>query len=237
MIDWGPFRRVAEAARERNGAPFGTSVWDPPWKFNDNGSRLAPDQKGKLQRGKGYKVLPTADICNIPLADYMAENSHLYLWVPDVLVFSHALPVLNAWGYEHKLFIKWIKCQVFERGREPAKDSIIEMFFKEVSRFFDIPTRFILGGLQIGGGHYWRRASEVCIFATRGRAPVPPANRLPDTIFSPRTKAANGEKHSAKPRELLEKIERASPGPYLEGFARTAHPGWTSFGDQLKEAA
>lgn len=39
--------------------------------------------------------------------------------------------------------------------------------------------------------------------------------------------------HSRKPDELFEIIERCSPGPYLELFARYAKPGWYSWGDML----
>jgi N6-adenosine-specific RNA methylase IME4 len=34
--------------------------------------------------------------------------------------------------------------------------------------------------------------------------------------------------HSEKPEEARAIIERLSPGPYLEMFAREQHPGWTS---------
>lgn len=39
-------------------------------------------------------------------------------------------------------------------------------------------------------------------------------------------------KHSAKPDGALDLIERASPGPYLELFARSARFGWDYAGDQ-----
>lgn len=38
--------------------------------------------------------------------------------------------------------------------------------------------------------------------------------------------------HSAKPDGALDLIERASPGPYLELFARRARFGWSYWGDQ-----
>lgn len=42
----------------------------------------------------------------------------------------------------------------------------------------------------------------------------------------------SGRRHSEKPEEAAALIERVSPGPYLEMFARRRRPGWTCVGDQ-----
>lgn len=41
--------------------------------------------------------------------------------------------------------------------------------------------------------------------------------------------------HSRKPDELYEIIEKCSPGPFLELFARGARKGWNVFGNQATE--
>lgn len=41
--------------------------------------------------------------------------------------------------------------------------------------------------------------------------------------------------HSRKPDELYEIIEKCSPGPYLELFARGARKCWKVFGNQATE--
>lgn len=40
-------------------------------------------------------------------------------------------------------------------------------------------------------------------------------------------------RHSEKPAEFFALVERVSPGPYLEMFARTRRTGWEQMGDQL----
>lgn len=40
-------------------------------------------------------------------------------------------------------------------------------------------------------------------------------------------------RHSEKPNEFFELVERVSPGPYLELFARQKRNGWDSWGDEL----
>jgi len=41
--------------------------------------------------------------------------------------------------------------------------------------------------------------------------------------------------HSRKPDEFYPLIEACSPGPRLEMFARSAHPGWHVFGDEASD--
>lgn len=44
--------------------------------------------------------------------------------------------------------------------------------------------------------------------------------------------APRGARHSEKPAEFFALVERASPGPYLELFARRRRPGWDAWGDE-----
>jgi hypothetical protein len=86
----------------------------------------------------------------------------------------------------------------------------------------------IRGNLQIGLGQYMRHAHEWLLLGTRGRAMIPePANRMPSVIFAERTK------HSKKPQEAYGLIERASPGPRLEMFAREPRDGWDVWGNEV----
>jgi N6-adenosine-specific RNA methylase IME4 len=78
---------------------------------------------------------------------------------------------------------------------------------------------------QIGLGFYFRGCTEHVIFGVRGRAPIPPAVRERNVI-----EAARG-RHSEKPDAFYDVVERVSPGPYLEMFARRARLGWDYAGD------
>lgn len=79
---------------------------------------------------------------------------------------------------------------------------------------------------KLGLGIYLRNASEQLLFATRGRAPIQ-FRAQPTWLFAP------VQEHSRKPGEVYEVIERCSPGPYLELFARRRHPGWDAWGNEL----
>ena len=68
----------------------------------------------------------------------------------------------------------------------------------------------------------WRK-TEFVVVAARGKPPV--ASRLSSSVFE-----AQRSRHSRKPAVVLDGIERAVAGPYLELFARAPRLGWDSWG-------
>ena len=79
---------------------------------------------------------------------------------------------------------------------------------------------------RLGLGVYLRNSSEQLLFAVRGSAPVQFRSQ-PTWLFAP------VQDHSHKPEEIYAIIERCSPGPYLELFARRRRPGWDAFGNEV----
>lgn len=95
-------------------------------------------------------------------------------------------------------------------------------------------TNLVWAKSHFGLGRYFRGQHELCIFATKGRG------------FSARTQVNNVSsliggkliaptRHSAKPAEMYELIERRSEGPFLELFARNRRPGWDVLGNEAPE--
>lgn len=82
---------------------------------------------------------------------------------------------------------------------------------------------------RLGLGNYLRNSTEHLLFATRGKAPVLYRSQ-PTWINAPVTE------HSHKPEEQFALIERVSPGPYLELFARrrpSSTADWSVWGDEI----
>lgn len=77
---------------------------------------------------------------------------------------------------------------------------------------------------RLGLGVYLRNSTEHLLFATKGNAPVRYRSQ-PTWINAP------VQDHSHKPEEQYALIERISPGPYLELFARRHQPGWHVWGN------
>ena len=79
-----------------------------------------------------------------------------------------------------------------------------------------------------GVGFYFATSpnSSFSAFAGRSARTLAPGRRQVNYL------ASRKREHSRKPDQLYEIIERCSPGPYLELFARGARPGWVVWGDQ-----
>jgi len=76
----------------------------------------------------------------------------------------------------------------------------------------------------MGMGFYFRGETEHVLFGVRGNAPIPPADRERNWF------AAKKTGHSQKPASFFDIVERVSPGPRLELFARQPRLGWDHWG-------
>jgi N6-adenosine-specific RNA methylase IME4 len=76
------------------------------------------------------------------------------------------------------------------------------------------------------GSYYLRNNTEHLLLGTRGKAPVLFRSQ-PTWLYAPK------QEHSHKPEEQYAVIERCSPGPYLELFARRVRPGWQVWGNEV----
>ncbi|MFZ5569933.1 MAG: MT-A70 family methyltransferase [Thermodesulfobacteriota bacterium] len=83
---------------------FGTFLADPPWQFANRTGKMAPEHK-RLSR---YSTLTLREIKEIPVSAAAAEQSHLYLWVPNALL-KEGLEVMAGWGFHYKTNIIWHK--------------------------------------------------------------------------------------------------------------------------------
>lgn len=88
------------------------------------------------------------------------------------------------------------------------------------------------GKTQIGLGQYLRGAHEICLFGVRGSLPYARDDQG-KRITIPSVFEAGTTAHSAKPERSYEIIEKVSPGPRLELFAREARPGWDAMGEEI----
>lgn len=80
---------------------------------------------------------------------------------------------------------------------------------------------------SIGMGNYFRGSTEQVLFGVRGSLGLLRADI--GTWFA----ADRPGRHSAKPDEFYDLVESASPGPWLDIFARRARPGWAVWGAEV----
>jgi len=185
-----------------------TALLDPPWE--ERGS-------GKIKRGaqKHYPLLKTKDMPGVIRESGLwtpAENAHVYCWVTNNFL-PDGLWLLNELGARYITNIVWTK-------------------------------------KRIGIGRYFRGQHELLLFATIGRgwavrtAPNDIGSAFDmnesdgegyfpdgDSIEAEHETANGKRKHSAKPKVFYDMIESRSKGPYVEFFARSLRPEWTSWGN------
>ena len=95
---------------------------------------------------------------------------------------------------------------------------------------FTYKSNFCWGKPSMGLGQYFRGQHELCLFGTRGCKPTEPRTDAKD--ISSLLPAPKG-KHSEKPQESYELIEKRSKGGYLDIFARTQRENWIAWGNEV----
>lgn len=160
---------------------FGCIYADPPWQYNNQGTRAA--------QGNHYDGMSVQEICELPVARLAAEAAHLHLWTTNAFLFDARL-IMEAWGFTYKSCFVWVKP-------------------------------------QMGIGNYWRVSHELMLLGVKGSLP------FADKSLISWAEIPRG-KHSEKPEQVREFIQRASPGPYLEMFARRCAAGWTAWGNEIE---
>jgi N6-adenosine-specific RNA methylase IME4 len=87
--------------------------------------------------------------------------------------------------------------------------------------------------IHFGMGHYVRMCHEVALIGVRGHPKVKLKNirSVFDAVAPPNPKGR--ARHSQKPEEFYDLVEKLAPGPYAELFARRRRVGWSCFGDEL----
>lgn len=164
-----------------SGRAFGTIYADPPWLYDNQGTRAAT--------GNHYRGMTVDDLCALPIEKLAARDAHLHLWTTNGFLFE-CPRLFAAWGFEFRSSFVWVK-----------------------------PT--------IGIGNYWRNSHEFLLTAVRGDA-----KSFKDKSLKSWIECGRG-RHSAKPDQVREMIQKASPGPRLELFGRRQANGWAVWGDQI----
>jgi len=183
---------------------------DPPVPFETWGKRAGGiDSRAAAAH---YHVMTWEDLAGIgPLVSAVAaDDAVLFLWLCQPLLIE-TLRMAEAWGWSYKTkAFSWCKLR---------------------------PGRGLT--FHVGMGYWTRANTEDVLLFTRGN----PARVRKDvyqllaTLESnpyetPAVLAPMG-RHSAKPAEVHDRIERLVDGPYLELFARRQRPGWACLGNEI----
>lgn len=164
---------------------FQTVMADPPWRFQNRTGKVAPEHR-RLDR---YSTMTLDDICALPVQDVVANNAHLYLWVPNALL-PDGMRVLQEWGFRYVSNIVWAK-----RRKDGGPDG------RGVGFYFRNVTELILFGVRGSMRTLAPARRQVNMIETRKRE----HSRKPDEQY--------GLIESCSPGPYLEMFARkAQPG-------------------------
>jgi N6-adenosine-specific RNA methylase IME4 len=185
---------------------YTTIMADPPWPYNSPRALVGNGGRGS-DGGKAARIL------QVDVTEHYATMS-----MDEI----KRIPVEHNVADDAHLYL-WTTNSFMVEAHEVARSwgfepKTIITWIKHKQEEPTVPSMKI--------GYWFRSASEHCIFAVRGKL------RLKDKVCIPTWFAHPRLPHSTKPDAFRAMIERASPGPYLEMFARAARDGWDVWGDQ-----
>ncbi|WP_435640304.1 MT-A70 family methyltransferase [Micavibrio aeruginosavorus] len=185
---------------------YGVIYADPAWAYtmySDKGYGKSPDAHYQCSH---FDVMAALRDQIIFAA---APNCALVMWgVWPMLPQAYAL--MDAWGFEYKTGGSWGK--ITRHGKSAFGTGYVLRSAEEP---------FLIGTI----GH-----PKIKNRSTRNRFYTGP---LPEDLHDLQISlTAERREHSRKPDEMATIIEELFDGPYLELFARTTRPGWTSWGNE-----
>jgi N6-adenosine-specific RNA methylase IME4 len=94
-----------------SGKRFGTLYIDPPWKYNNQGTRAATGNHYKAGADNPKEGMTVEQIAGLPIGELAEQNSHLHLWTTNAFLFE-CPKLFEAWGFEFRSTFIWCKPQM-----------------------------------------------------------------------------------------------------------------------------
>ena len=151
-----------------------------------------------------YATMPIAAIAALPVGELAhPDGARLFLWITWPQL-KRMPELLPAWGFKYCTGRPWLKIW-------PKDDGLILY-----------PDSF-----AVGCGYEVRNTSEPMIIAKRGKPQRLNGIKFAGHVISPR------RQHSRKPDCVRDEIVKLLDGPRCELFARSRHPGFDSWGNEV----
>ena len=182
-------------------------------------------QKQKQYGSKKYKATPLSALPTNHYGTIYADPPWPYA--------NHASRAAAVNHYPTMSIDEICRLPVLERAKTQAHlwlwttNSFLREAFTVIDAWgFDYKSTLVWIKPQLGLGNYLRVAHEFFLIASRGNL----AGRATDQ----RSWVEHDRlEHSKKPKVFRTIVEKISPGPYLELFARSAAAGWDTWGNEM----
>jgi N6-adenosine-specific RNA methylase IME4 len=206
--------------------PYATIVADPPWAYEGKTPPWRSTSK------PDYSLMPLGDILALPVPELATGDAHLYLWAVLPLM-AEAYAVVRAWDFMPETVLTWCKPGVgLGAGYRGNTEHLIvarRRLATGVNWSSVNPSCACCGGRARGAR---RCACTDPDWRVRGQkvAATDILRRSFQSTAEGTWYVAPRQEHSAKPALFADLIERMSPSPYVELFARQPRLGWDSWG-------
>lgn len=97
-----------EAAQNLPEGTFNVILADPPWEYDNRIQKWGPAELH-------YPTMSVEDICDLIEIFEVADNAVLFLWATNPILLS-AFYVIDAWGFDYKTNIVWVKTDLKRPG-------------------------------------------------------------------------------------------------------------------------
>lgn len=130
-------------------------------------------------------------------------------------------------------------CAIFMWTTAPLLVETVEMVkawrLRYVTKAFSWVKTYNAGGIFFGIGSYTASNTEDVWLLSNGtpQRKAKDVSQIVPTLIQEDAVVAPMGRHSKKPEEVQDRIERLLNGPYLEIFARRQRPNWTCIGNEL----
>ncbi|MGL5225790.1 MAG: MT-A70 family methyltransferase [Aeromonas sp.] len=206
---------------------------DPPWRYKDKST-----SRGGAERHYGTMSLDELKAMNV--ADYAAKDCCLMMWTTGPQLEA-SIELMRSWGFKYvTLGVVWVKRtknhwensarRIRQRvkrqleGQQPTVHAVIKAVTASVVECASKDK------WAWGMGSWTRACAEVVLIGAKGS----PASLRKDKGVHQVMEEVVG-RHSAKPQEIYERIERlfGDDVKRLDMFTRANRPGWDAIGDQV----
>lgn len=183
---------------------------DPPVPFETWGKR--PGGVDSRTAESKYSLMTWQELSDLgPLIqDVATPDCCLFLWICQPLLIE-TIRMAEAWGFAYKTkALSWVKLRA-QKGLT----------------------------FHVGMGYWTRANTEDVLLFTRGdpRRVRKDVSQMIATLEAAPDEApallAPVSRHSEKPEEAQDAVERLVAGPYLELFARRPRDGWRCLGNEI----
>jgi N6-adenosine-specific RNA methylase IME4 len=244
---------------DENTFPSLSELGVPDRKLSHRAQRIAAVPAGEFEayfrdaQNEGWEITTRGLLCQSERRQASSRNRQRIVGgrVADLIKFARTRPRMGCividppWPIEGSA-LPYMDVQVDDLKLLPIRElarerchihlwtlpnSYHRLAYEIVERWgFRVVSEFVWCKTQVGRGHYWRMSHEILLTAVQGQD-----DRFDDRGLRSWIEAPRG-RHSEKPDEVREMIERASPSPRLELFARKVVPGWFAWGHEISEA-